>query len=74
MKNPIDSVDMQLAVLADTIPDGDNWLFETKYDGYRIVAFIEEGSVKLLTRNNNDLAYRFRNIVPLSSADPDAGQ
>lgn len=44
----------QLASVADTPPGGDGWLSEIKFDGYRIVAFLEDGKVRLVTRNGND--------------------
>jgi len=31
----------RVATLPDTIPAGDDWLFELKYDGYRCIAAIE---------------------------------
>ena len=33
----------QLATLASRVPDGDDWLHELKFDGYRILAFIDDG-------------------------------
>ncbi|HEX9979738.1 MAG TPA: DNA ligase D [Flavobacterium sp.] len=41
----------QLATLADEPFDNDAWLFETKYDGYRALAFIESGECELVSRN-----------------------
>lgn len=41
----------QLATLADEPFDSEDWLFETKYDGYRALAFIRDGKVKLISRN-----------------------
>ena len=35
--------------------DSDDWLFEIKWDGYRSVAFIEHGTVRLVSRNDNDM-------------------
>jgi len=61
-KNPFDKVSVELAELSNTIPSGKDWLFETKYDGYRIVAFVENGRVKLATRNNNDYTQKFASI------------
>ena len=39
--------------------DGEEWLFEIKWDGYRAVAFIENGKVRLVSRNQNELTGRY---------------
>jgi bifunctional non-homologous end joining protein LigD len=44
----------QLATLIKRPPTGDAWLYEAKLDGYRILARIENGKAKLVTRNAND--------------------
>ena len=45
----------QLATLADGLPlDADNWVYEIKFDGYRLLSRIDETNVKLFTRNGND--------------------
>ena len=62
-KNPFGSTDLQLAKLVSTVPEGDDWLYEMKYDGYRIVAFIEGSSVRLQSRNDNDYTRRFQSIA-----------
>jgi len=36
------------------LPKGEGWVSEIKLDGYRILACIEGGSVRLYTRNAND--------------------
>lgn len=59
---PFDKVDCQLAQLSKKIPNGDDWIFETKFDGYRIIAFCENGNVKLKTRNNTDFSNKFVSI------------
>lgn len=58
-RNPFDSAAVQLAKLVDTPPQSGDWLYELKYDGYRILAFIEANGVRLMTRNNNDYSGRF---------------
>jgi bifunctional non-homologous end joining protein LigD len=48
----------QLATLVDAAPDGGDWLHELKLDGYRILARIDRGEVRLLTRHGNDWSAR----------------
>ena len=61
-RNPFNRTDVQLAKLVKGIPEGDDWLYELKYDGYRIVAFVEGNRVGLITRNGNDYINRFQDM------------
>ena len=61
--NPFKSCEVQLATLTDKIPTGKDWIFEIKYDGYRILSFYENEKVKLLTRNQQNYTTKFTNIV-----------
>ena len=45
--------------------DGPEWLFEIKWDGYRAVAFIHAGKVRLVSRNQNDLTARYPELKDL---------
>jgi bifunctional non-homologous end joining protein LigD len=57
----------QLATTANTVPHGDGWLFEMKYDGYRCIAAVNGAEVRLFTRNGHDWTERFGALVgPLS--------
>lgn len=58
--NPPRTLKPQLATLSDEAPKGEDWLHEIKFDGYRLVAHIDRGKVRLLTRNGNDWTARFR--------------
>jgi bifunctional non-homologous end joining protein LigD len=42
--------------------DDSDWLFEIKWDGYRAVAFIDDGRVRLVSRNQNDLTAQFAEL------------
>lgn len=53
----------ELAYLADSPPSKDGWLFEIKYDGYRLLSRITDGEVRLFTRNGNDWTGKFPSIV-----------
>jgi len=54
-----------LATPVDEPFDGPDWLFEIKWDGYRAVAFIEEGKARLVSRNQNDLTARYPELKDL---------
>lgn len=53
----------QLAKLEDAPPQGDHWLHEIKFDGYRIITVIKSGKVSLWTRNQLDWTYKYRRIA-----------
>jgi bifunctional non-homologous end joining protein LigD len=48
--------------------DGDDWLFEIKWDGYRAVAFIEKGRARLVSRNQNELTSRYPELKNLPAS------
>ncbi len=52
-----DSLAPQLATLAERPPEGD-WLYEVKFDGYRILARVRGDEVRLFTRNGHDWTER----------------
>lgn len=62
-RNPFQTAEVQLAKLVKTLPDGEDWLYELKYDGYRILAFVEGSSIHLITRNGKDYTKRFQEIA-----------
>jgi ATP dependent DNA ligase-like protein len=58
----------QLTQLVEAAPDGDGWLYEIKYDGYRMRAPLDRGSVKLLTRTGLDWTHKYPAIVKAVAA------
>jgi bifunctional non-homologous end joining protein LigD len=54
-----DALAPQLATLVEAPPEGDEWLHEIKYDGYRLLARIDHGDVRLVTRNRLDWTGKF---------------
>ena len=53
----------ELAPLVSSIPKKNNWLFEIKYDGYRLLAIIKGRKITLKTRNNNDWSRKFPQLI-----------
>src|SRR5271169_1367820 len=53
----------QLTQLVKDAPDGDQWLHEIKYDGFRMHARLDRGEVRLLTRNGLDWTGKYPQIA-----------
>jgi bifunctional non-homologous end joining protein LigD len=56
-------VSPQLATLMREAPKGNEWLHELKFDGYRLLCFLERGHVRLWTRNQKDWTDKFPDVV-----------
>jgi bifunctional non-homologous end joining protein LigD len=54
----------ELATLVDTPPARpDEWIYEVKFDGYRILARLDGKRVSLITRNGHDWTSRLRHLA-----------
>jgi bifunctional non-homologous end joining protein LigD len=60
----------QLATLVDEVPEGSNWLFEYKYDGYRLLIATGSGAATAWTRNGKDWSDKFRALVKAATHLP----
>ncbi len=64
----------QLATLAAEAPQGNEWLHEIKFDGYRALCRIDKGKARLFTRHGLDWTDKFRPLdakaveLPVNSA------
>jgi ATP-dependent DNA ligase len=58
----------QLTQLVDAAPDGEQWLREIKFDGYRTHARLDRGSVRLLTRTGLDWTHKYPPIAEAVSS------
>ncbi|MFD0589940.1 DNA ligase D [Paenibacillus sp. GCM10027627] len=63
IKNPFNKAQAQLAVSVQNIPKDESWLYELKYDGYRMIAFVEGNNVRLITRNGHNYTEKFHPIA-----------
>ena len=53
----------QLTKPVDSAPAGSGWLHEIKFDGYRMHARLDRGSVRLLTRTGLDWTHKYPEIA-----------
>lgn len=56
-------VEPELATLVESAPEGDDWLHEIKFDGYRMLCYINDQQVRLETRNRNAWTKKLPELV-----------
>lgn len=62
-----------LAILTDGPFDDAGWIFEDKYDGFRMVAKIDDGKVTLYSRNGKIISHSYIEVAKaLESVEGDA--
>jgi bifunctional non-homologous end joining protein LigD len=52
-----------LATLVDKPFSNPEWIFETKWDGFRAVCFIQNGSARFISRNQLDMTHQYPELV-----------
>ena len=67
---PLALRELQLATLVAEPPDGPDWLHEQKFDGYRILAELDRGKVRLLSRRFKDWTAAFPEVAQAVAALP----
>ncbi|HUK26321.1 MAG TPA: non-homologous end-joining DNA ligase [Terriglobales bacterium] len=60
-----EAIHPMLATPVDKPFDDPEWLYEIKWDGYRAVAFLEDGKVRLVSRTQNDLTAQYPELHDL---------
>jgi bifunctional non-homologous end joining protein LigD len=53
------------------LPEGSNWIYELKLDGYRALAFKTNAKVQLRSRNNKDFTRKYPCVAEALAALPD---
>jgi bifunctional non-homologous end joining protein LigD len=56
-------IEPMLALLQTDVPQGSEWLYEIKWDGYRAICFIEDGKVRMVSRRGNAMENQFPEIA-----------
>ena len=58
------SIDPMLAKGADVLPEGDGWLYEPKWDGFRCIVVRDGDSVELTSRGSRPFTRYFPELLP----------
>ena len=62
-RKPPGFVTPMAAQVVKKLPEGDDWLYELKFDGYRALIIKDKERVELRSRKNNDLTPTYRAIA-----------
>lgn len=55
----LSDISPMLATLVNNPPDEPGWVFEIKWDGYRAISYMNEGTVEIRSRNNKSFSEKF---------------
>jgi len=64
-------VEPMLLLRTEKLPEGPDWQYELKLDGYRALAIKSSGKVHLRSRNDNDFSGRYSEITEALAPMPD---
>jgi bifunctional non-homologous end joining protein LigD len=56
------------AVLGTLPPDDERWAYEIKFDGYRTLAFVDAGQVRLQSSNRLDVTHKYPEIGDIAGS------
>ncbi|MGI8313641.1 DNA ligase D [Halobacillus mangrovi] len=59
-------IEPMLLTMAEELPTGEKWVYEVKYDGFRVILTWTKKGITLSSRNGKDLTERFPEITTLS--------
>ncbi len=63
-----DTIEPMLSDIAEKPPVGDAYVYEVKWDGIRALISLEDGQIKIKTRNQNDVTKQFPELLAADKA------
>jgi len=70
-KNHAHFIEPMLLLRTETLPTGQDWIYELKFDGFRAEAIKRGGKIHLRSRNDKDFNGRYPSIVQALAPMPD---
>src|SRR5712692_7355325 len=58
-----EAIHPMLATLVDEPFSSPEWIFETKWDGFRAICFIQNGGARFVSRNQLDMTHQYPELV-----------
>ena len=71
MKTKATFIEPMLLLRTERLPQGPDWFYEIKLDGYRALAIKSSGKVQLRSRNDNDFTERYSPVAAALRGLPD---
>jgi DNA ligase D-like protein (predicted polymerase)/DNA ligase D-like protein (predicted 3'-phosphoesterase) len=56
-------IDFMLSDNSSKVPKGDDYIFEVKWDGIRAMITLDEGEIRIRSRNQNDITAQFPDVL-----------
>lgn len=63
----LEFIEPRFPTLLEVPPQGDDWINDIKYDGWRTQIILEAGKARVFTRNGHDWTAKFRAIADAAS-------
>ncbi|HKW13589.1 MAG TPA: non-homologous end-joining DNA ligase, partial [Candidatus Krumholzibacteria bacterium] len=59
----VEPIEFMLSDISSTVPKSDRWMYEVKWDGIRAMVALDEGNVRIRSRNQNDITIAFPELL-----------
>jgi bifunctional non-homologous end joining protein LigD len=59
-------IEPMLATISNRVPEGENWVYEIKWDGFRGICFLSGGKLRVVSRNARDFNRNFPELETIA--------